>query len=136
MIKFFLVLAWIALVLGAILVPASYLVENYYRSRAVLGQRVELDQASLELLGEPGNLIGSPELFVIDDPKAFLPNVKGPKDSLLISEAYLREHQIYPLQLITVEFFSSIARLGGGIATILGLIGVLWIKAKRKGPNR
>ena len=95
--------------LSLITFATSFLVENSYAGKAQLVQRVEYDPASVSLLGEVGPMIGSPQKMIIDDPKAFVKG-NGPRGSLLVNDLYLKSHQIYPLQLQTVSFLSSLIR--------------------------
>lgn len=106
--------------LGLLAILISFPVEASYRGKAVLAQRVEKDPgADLFDGADAYRPIGSPQPMIIEDPRAFLPetNQDGIKR---VDEAYLKAKGIYPLQLKTVEFFTGSARLGGGIALLLG----------------
>lgn len=106
--------------LGLIAILASFPVEASYRGKAVLAQRVEKDAGAALFDGSDAyRPIGSPQPMIIEDPKAFLP--EPTQDGVRqVDEAYLKDKGIYPLQLKTVEFFTGNARLGGGIALVLG----------------
>ncbi len=109
--------------IGAVGFMASFAVESSYAGRAVLAQRVERDSAA-DLFDDTGaggtRPIGSPQMYVISDERAFLPEA-GPDGSKLLSDDYLKEKGIYPLQLKTVQFVASMARLGTGGVVGLGL---------------
>ncbi|MCH8275250.1 MAG: hypothetical protein IH851_10715 [Armatimonadetes bacterium] len=101
-----------------------------YASRAQLIQRVEVDEASFLLLGEPGTFIGSPQMMIIDDSGAFIEG-EGPEGARLVNDIYLRENGIYPLQLKTVGFVMGLARWVSGGAIALAL-GGLWFLRRRE----
>lgn len=106
--------------LGILAILASFPVEASYRSKAVLAQRVEKDASAALFDGADAyRPIGSPQLLILEDPKAFLPE-PGRDGVKQVDEAYLKDKGIYPLQLKTVEFFTGNARLGGGIALVVG----------------
>jgi hypothetical protein len=95
--------------LSLITFGATFLVERTYQRKAQLIQRVEYDSASAALLGEVGPMVGSPQMMIIEDPKAFIGG-NGPMGSLLVNDLYLKSHQIYPLQLQTVGFALRLTR--------------------------
>jgi hypothetical protein len=88
----------------------TFVVYHRYASRAQLIQRIEYNETNAALLGEPGPPIGSPQLMIIDDPKAFLEGT-GTGGARLVNDVYLRQQGIYPLQLQTVGFVTGMARL-------------------------
>jgi len=111
---------------------ASFFVENSYAEKAQLIQRVEYDAASASLLGEPGPLVGSPQRMIIEDPKAFVEG-KGPEGSRLVDDKYLREHNVYPLQLKTVTYLAGITRWGCASAIAVAVLLIAWARRRKKG---
>ncbi len=101
------------------LVATSLLTRN-----AVFAQRAEKLEAA-ELFGDTQQrvLIGSPQTFLPLDAKAFLDGT-GDNGAKLLNDSYLREKNIYPVQVKTVEFFRNAIIL----ASILGgaLMFLLW----------
>jgi hypothetical protein len=79
--------------------------------------------------GGGGTPIGSPQLLIIDDQAAFLPGtaVGGAR---LVSDTYLREKSIYPLQAKTVVFFRDIV-VASALAAAL-VFGGLWFFGRSK----
>lgn len=128
------VLPWlVAAVCGALLLTAFGL-EASYASRAKLFQRVE-PSAEAELFGEIGEKIGSPQLMIVDDPAAVLPE-RGEGGVALLDESYLREKGIYPLQLQTVRFVAYWVKLGSGVVGVLALVvGVFMLRRARRAAN-
>jgi hypothetical protein len=94
-------------------------------SQAKLYQRIE-KSAEAELFGELGTKIGTPQLMIISDPKAVLPD-KLEDGTALLDETYLKENNVYPLQLKTVNETSGIATLASiAVALVsLGLVVVI-----------
>jgi hypothetical protein len=121
-------LFWVGCILAGLVAIGSLIVERSYAGRAQLIQRVEVDTAAAGLFGESTPTpIGSPQMMIVDDPKAFMPGNPSPKQ---VNEAYLREHDIYPLQLKTVSFVAGATRMAGGIVMVLtGLIA--WFLGRR-----
>lgn len=119
-------LAILAAVAGIATVP----VERSYERKAVNIQRVERD-ASADLFGDVGTLIGSPQKLIIEDPKAFLEG-KSPEGARYVSESYLREHKIYPLQLKTVSITASLVRTGAFWVFLAGVLSYAWFERKRR----
>jgi hypothetical protein len=110
-------------VLALIVFGLSWIVGFTLESRAVLAQRVDPHSKELALvLGEVGTPIGSPQRLVLFDDRAFLEG-QTPDGARLVSEKFLTENNIYPLQWKTVEFFRNafaIASLVG--AVLMGLL--------------
>lgn len=102
---------WVIAGLGAAGAIAATIVEANLASKAVKAQRVR-PSSEAALFGDIGETIGSPMLYVVDDPKAFLPH-KGPGGLALIDEAYLEKSGKYPLQLQTVNFTANAVRIAG-----------------------
>ncbi|MFN3684466.1 MAG: hypothetical protein ACK41F_11125 [Fimbriimonadaceae bacterium] len=105
--------------------------ERFLASKAVLAQRVRLPDANVEALfgGEP-TPIGSPQTYVILDPKALLPD-KGPGGVALLDDGCLQREGSYPLQLKTVEFVGGIVRwVAAGLAGLC--LGNRWFLLRRR----
>ncbi|MBS1718738.1 MAG: hypothetical protein JSS72_13500 [Armatimonadetes bacterium] len=130
--KFLLFLA----ALAGIVFVATFPVRGAYASRAKMIQRVQVDKQSDDLFGDGGTPIGSPQMMIIDDPKAFLPT-KSADGAEQVSDNYLKQNNIYPLQLQTVDFFARYTRLASGAAfVILFVLGyVLGRRVPRKGDE-
>ncbi|AFZ69317.1 hypothetical protein [Deinococcus peraridilitoris] len=115
------------MMMTALILAVSILVGAVFTTRgAQLVQRVEPGTTgSASLFGDSGQgtLIGSPQLLIIRDEQAFLPG-RGPAGSRLVSEQYLREHQLYPLQAKTVGFIRDLLLLGTLGLFVLG--AALW----------
>lgn len=118
-----LTLALLALSLFA----SSWPVAAFVGRDAVLAQRVIPQVAGADLFGDssPGTPVGSPQMLIIRDPRAFIgPPEQSPR---LVNENFLRENHIYPLQLKTVEFFRNLiaAVSGAGFVLLAGLLTLL-----------
>ena len=132
-------LATFALMVGTIIAVVSALglgvvpsIRDSYAKRAVLTQRVQIDSAGASLFGDGSTAIGSPQLMIIDDPKAV---VTGSEKSNVrqVDDAYLKAHSIYPLQLKTVDFTVNLVRLTLMVTFAFGLfVGLVARNAKRK----
>ena len=118
---------WAVLGLALVAAGASVVVENDYRGRAQLVQRVQRD-AGAELFGDAGTPLGSPQKLIIDDPKAYVEG-EGESGARLVDDKYLTDHKIYPLQLKSIEYMASMTRLGTGAAALLAL-GLLWARKR------
>ena len=119
------VLALAALVLS--LVVSAFLLRE-----ATLVQRVEPAGAVGALFGDaegPGTPIGSPQQLIVRDEKAFLPGQSG-DGARYVSETYLRENGVYPLQVKTVELVRNLVALAA-LAALL-VFGGLWAWARRR----
>ncbi|MEJ5170713.1 MAG: hypothetical protein WHU10_06980 [Fimbriimonadales bacterium] len=127
MIRTLSILGWAALVVLA----AGFFVERHLASKAMLAQRVRLPDSNVEALfgGEP-TPIGSPQMYVILDPRALLPE-KGPDGVARLDDGYLQRTGTYPLQLKTVEFVGGIVRWAS--AGLAGLcLGNAWYLSRRR----
>lgn len=114
-------------VLGLI---AAALYQSNLESKATLIQRIKTyDSATAELLGEVGTPIGSPQLMIITDPKAFLPG-KGEGGERFVDDEYLKSNGIYPLQAKTVSYVGGFVKLGLlGMAALMSLAA--WFFGRR-----
>lgn len=113
--------------LAAIALIATFPIRQSFASRAQLIQRVE-PSAAADLFGDAGTPIGSPQMLIIDDASAFLPDVPG--EARRVDETKLREKGIYPLQLQTVDYL--IAWVRGGAGAAMGLFGLGWVLLGRR----
>lgn len=124
-------LLWVVLFLSVVAFLGSFGVVSSYASRAKLMQRAQVDDAAASLFGDSTpTKIGSPQLMIVDDPKAILPG-KGDRGAELLNESYLKSSGKYPLQLKTVEFVASLSRIGAAVVALLSLAGIGFL-SKRK----
>lgn len=127
LLKFLAVLAAFAGVVGLL---GSAIVQQVLRSRSQLVQRITpYDKDTAALTGEPGDLIGEPQLMVIEDQAAFLPGASE-KGTRLADDNYLKSHNVYPLQMKTVDFVGGIVRLASAGLTLGGLALLLFVKRR------
>ncbi|MBL8060684.1 MAG: hypothetical protein JNK63_08235 [Chthonomonas sp.] len=122
--------SWIVLVVAVGVLIGSVPIEKSYESKASLVQRIQVDEAA-SLFGEAGTPIGSPQMLIIEDSGAFLEG-KSKEGARLVSEGYLSDKKIYPLQLQTVHVVARYTRIGAGVAALLAAIVLALIK---KGPK-
>lgn len=111
------IISFVLAALAVIAIVATFPIESGYSSKAKMIQRIEKN-ASASLFGDEGTPIGSPQLMIIDDQKAF---IGGPDDKGVyqVDEKYLKDNNIPPLQLKTVSFVLGMSRLGVGAAALL-----------------
>lgn len=114
--------------LAALAAIATVPIEGSYAKRAKTYQLIEPSEEAA-LFGDPGTMIGTPQMYIVDDPKAVLaePLQDG---TLALDNTYLTKNGIYPLQLKTVSESLSMARLGLGVGTFV-LAALSWIVSKR-----
>jgi hypothetical protein len=132
--KFWFLVAAVVATLSLIVLVASWPVVSGYEGRASLIQRVVVDKTAGDLFGDANEPVGSPQELIIDDPKAFVSG-SGPNGSKLVSESYLQEYKIYPLQIKTVRYVAGLVRLGAGVGLALGLLVLLTATIRRKQPS-
>ncbi len=118
-------------VVGLVGLAAAPVVRVTYKDRAVLTQRVQIDKAGASLFGDGTTPIGSPQLMIIDDPKAIVAQTGSEKQPRQVDDAYLKSHDIYPLQLKTVDFFVHWAQLGFIAATVVGALAAIGTRRKK-----
>jgi len=111
---------------GVVTLP---MVTASYKARAVLTQRVQVDAAADKLFGEGPTPIGSPQLMIIDDPKAIVGTKNGVRE---VDDAYLASHHIYPLQLKTIDFTVENTRLALVIGVLVGWFAYFMVRRKEK----
>lgn len=125
-------LAGLLAVLALVALLGSLAVGTAMTRGATLVQRVEPAASAEALFGGdtgPGTPLGSPQRVVIRDEGAFLPGT-APGGARYVSEAYLRENGLYPLQVKTVEFIRNLVA-AVSLAALL-LFGGLWAWARRR----
>jgi hypothetical protein len=106
----------------------SFFVERHYQGKAQLIQRVRRDAAT-DLFGDTGVPVGSPQLMIIDDRKAFTGS-RASNGAAEVDEAYLERNGIYPLQMKTVSYVSGLVRGVSAVgAALMGLVA-LWIRRR------
>lgn len=119
----------IAIIVSLVVMVASFVVSSILTQGAVLAQRIE-PSAAASLFSDPttpGTPIGSAQLMVIRDEAAFLEGT-GEGGARFVSEKYLRENSIYPLQVKTVEFFRNIVAALAGLVALVS--SVLWWRSR------
>jgi hypothetical protein len=104
--------------LGVAALGISFALMAQYEAKAILAQRVEKDEAGA-LFDDPYRKVGSPQQYVIDDPKAFLPD-KGEDGVALLSEDYLLANNIYPTQLQSLRTVINYGRIAAAVVFVLG----------------
>lgn len=121
-------------VLALALLAVTFVVAATYTRSATLVQLVQPAEAgAADLFGSattgPGTPIGSPQVMIIRDQGAFL---EGQTDSGVryVSDTYLRDNGIYPLQLKSVELIRTVVALSCAAAALL--FAVLWWLAGRR----
>ena len=122
------------IVVGIVGLAAVPFVRESYKSQAVLTQRVQIDKAGASLFGDGTTPIGSPQLMIIDDPKAIVAPSGSDKGVRQVDDAYMKSHDIYPLQLKTVDFFVHWAQLGFIAATVVGALAAIGTRRKKAAP--
>jgi hypothetical protein len=128
------------LTIAALIVLIGSLIASSVMSNgAKLVQLIEpQDAATASLFGdattlEPSGLkIGSPQLMVVRDQKAFLEGA-GSSGERFVSKTYLDQHGLYPLQVKTITFFRDVTALISGVVAVL--FGALWWLGSRKKPS-
>ncbi len=126
-------LAGIAAILAALLLIVTLAASAWLQSRAELVQRVTPhDEATATLLDEVGTLVGREDTYVILDRGAFLGETTV-RDAQYVSERYLEENNVYPLQLKTVTFLRNLISVISAGAFVL--FGGVWFRLRRRGRN-
>ncbi|MFQ3669781.1 MAG: hypothetical protein SNJ61_12970, partial [Fimbriimonadaceae bacterium] len=113
---------------GRVPAVATYPIESSYAKRARLVQRVQPNPGA-DLFGDVGTLIGSPQLMIVDDPRAFT-GERTADGAALVDDQYLRDNAIYPLQMQTVSYLAGLGRLGGGAGCAAFLVA--WVLMRRR----
>ena len=129
-------IAGVLAVLALIVCAGSFIVAGVLSNGSSLVQLIQPEDAAVaglfaeETSGEPaGTRIGSPQVMVIRDQKAFLEGT-GTQGERFASQKYLEEKQIYPLQVKTILFFRNITAL---VAALGGfMMGGLWFWSRSR----
>ncbi len=117
-------------VIAAITFVGAWVIGLALQGRSVLAQRVEPHSTELAAaLGELGTPIGSPQALVIFDERAFI-GAANPDGSRVVSERYLTQNNIYPLQWKTVEFVRNAVALASGVGLLI--CGLTWWQLARR----
>lgn len=124
---------WILFFISLLLLVVTSVAERSYASRAQLVQRMKVSEEA-RLFGDVGEPIGSPQMMIIDDPKAFMEET-GPGGVRFVDEGYMEENGVYPLQLQTVEFIARSTRLGLWIAAALCLLAAWGVGVRLKSSS-
>lgn len=124
--------AWAVMVIAGLALPVTFVVEGQYRSKASMHQLVKAS-AEAGLFGDPYEELGTPQVFVIEDPSAVLAE-KTDDGVPLLSKDKLDEKGLYPLQMQMVSWIAGLARMGLGAmigAGVLALVLAMWIERRR-----
>lgn len=122
-------LSLFSVVLALIGLAAAFAVEASYASKGQVIQRIApYEPAVAEMLGEKGELVGSPQKLIITDRAAFLPG-KSSSGAALVDDSYLKKQGIYPLQVKTVHYVAGLAKLG--LLAMLAIGGMMLVVVKR-----
>ena len=123
-------LAEVAAILAALLLIVTLAVSVWLQSRAELVQRVTPhDEATATLLGEVGTPVGREDDYIILNRGAFLGEMTA-QDAQYVSEPYLEENNVYPLQLKTVTFLRNL--IVAVSAGALVLFGGVWFGLRQR----
>ena len=121
------ILAILVAVFSGLALAGTWPAEQSFASRAAKYQRIQKTPEA-ELFGDIGEPIGSPQEYVVDDPKAILPG-EDANGNKMLDENYLKENG-YPVQLQTVKFLMSQAWIGAGVGLALGILGIVLTRRK------
>ena len=117
--------------LAAVVLVVTLLASVWLGGRAEAVQRVvPHDAATAALLGEVGTPVGRVDNYIILNEGAFLDETTD-AGAQLVSETFLKENNVYPLQLKTVTFLRNLVA-AVSLAALL-LLGGLWLWLRRRG---
>lgn len=119
-------------VLSGLAAVATYPIESSYASRAQLVQRVQPNPGA-ELFGDSGTPIGSPQMMIIEDQRAFTGD-RTEDGAAVVDDQFLRDNAIYPLQMQTVSYIAGLGRLGGGSGFVFFLAAWLLLRRRASRP--
>jgi len=117
--------------LALVVLLLSYAVAWWMTRDGQLVQLVIPESADvMALRGEsgPGTLVGKAGIYLIRDPAAFLEGT-GTRGERFVSQTYLEQKGIYPLQTKTVWFFHFFVVLVSGVGALI--FGLLWWSLSR-----
>jgi hypothetical protein len=131
-------IAGVLAVLALVVCVGSFVAAAVISNGSGLMQLIQPEDAAVaglfaeETSGEPsGTKIGSPQVMVIRDQQAFLEGT-GSQGERFVSQKYLDEHKIYPLQVKTIGFFRDTTAFFSGLAALL-LFGLrFWLGSRLK----
>jgi hypothetical protein len=115
---------FLVLAIAAAVVGVGSLLTSVVLTRNAVFAQLAIKQEAAELFGDGAKevLIGNPQNFLALDPNAYLEGT-GENGAKLINDTYLRENNIYPIQVKTVEFLRNLIGLiclvGGGLMLFL-----------------
>ena len=122
--------AGVAAILAALLLVVTLGASVWLSSRAERAQRIiPHDEATAALLGEIGTPVGRVDEYIIFNRNAFL---DGTADggARLVSEPFLEENSVYPLQLKTVTFLRNVISMVS--SAIFVVCGGVWLWLRRR----
>ena len=122
------------IVLAVLVLTGAWVAAGVISNGAQLIQRVEPSAVDALFADTTGTPIGSPQMLIINDPAAFIEG-QGPEGSRLVNETYLRQNNIYPLQLVTVHFFRNVVSAAALVGLVL-LTGLYWWTRRSGGRQR
>jgi len=114
-------------VIGAALLVALIATFPLREQAAAKAQNIQLvqKQDGSDIFGDTEyTKLGSPQMIIIDDPKAFLD--KEEDGAKWVDDAYLKANKIYPVQLKSVDATLTIARYAFGFFG-LDLLVLGWV---------
>ena len=123
--------AGVAAILAALLLVVTLVASVWLSGRAERAQRIiPHDEATAALLGEIGTPVGRVDEYIIFNRNAFL---DGTADggARLVSEPFLEENSVYPLQLKTVTFLRNVISMVS--SAIFVVCGGVWLWLRRRG---
>ena len=86
------------------------------------------------LTGDKAIPIGNPETTIVTDPAAFVEGSPDPNVQW-VDQDYLKAKGIYPLQVKTVEFISSMTKLGSAAGALVALAVFLFSRRRLCGAG-
>jgi hypothetical protein len=133
-------IAGVLAVLALVVCAGSFIVAGVLSNGSSLVQLIQPEDAAVaglfaeETSGEPAGLkIGSPQVMVIRDQQAFLEGT-GTQGERFVSQKYLDEKKIYPLQVKTILFFRNVTALIAALGAFL--MGGLWFWSRSRIPTK
>ena len=119
-------------VLAALTLVVTWVATLFLEPRVSLAQRIDPHSPELaKALGEAGTPIGTPQQLLIFDQQAFLP-LASADGARLVSERYLTDNGIYPLQWKTVTFVRDLVTIAAGGGGLLLGLAWWWLARRRK----
>ena len=117
-------------ILAALSLVVTLVASVWLSSQAGPVQRViPHDEATAALLNEVGTPVGRVDEYIIFNRNAFLGETAD-GNARLVSEPFLEENDIYPLQLKTVRFLRNL--IGLVSLAVLVVCGAVWLWLRRR----